>query len=186
MLNLNRNVMSPLRFTLSYRGPLRADSAKDKQNIRLRLHDQLKLLWGGFPFDKFHDHHFTDVESKKLVGKVIYLPLVRKSARLMAELDIFLLRNEMPGRIIVGGGDIDNRLKTLFDALRCPHSAKEAGSQSHTDSEIYTLLEDDSLITAVSVTTDRLLEQCESEEALLIVRVSVIAINFPVVGIQIA
>src|SRR5437867_2888244 len=178
--------MSPLRFTLSYRGPLRADSAKDKQHIRLCLHNQLKMLWSGPPFDRFHDHHFTDAESKKSVGKVTYFPLVSKSNRLIAELDIFLLRNEAPGRIIVSGGDIDNRLKTLFDALRCPHSAKEAGSQSHTDSEIYTLLEDDSPITAVSVTTDRLLEQCESEEALLIVRVSVIAINFPVGGIQIA
>ena len=178
--------MSPLRFTLSYRGPLKAASTKDKQKIRLCLHDQLKMLWSGFPFDEFHDHHFNDAESKKLVGKVTYLPLVRKSARLIAELDILLLRNEVPGRIIVGGGDIDNRLKTLFDALRCPHSAKEAGSQSHTDSEIYTLLEDDSLITAVSVTTDRLLEQCDPEEAFLIVRVSVIPINFPVGGIAIA
>jgi len=178
--------MSPLRFTLSYRGSLRADSVKDKQKIRLCLHDQLKMLWHGSPFDSFHDHHFTDAKSKKLVGKVTYLPLVRKSAHLIAELDIFLLRNELPGRIIVDGGDIDNRLKTLFDALRCPQSAREAGSQSHTYTEIYTLLEDDSLITAVSVTTDRLLEQCDPEEALLFVRVSVIPINFPVGGIQIA
>ena len=178
--------MSPLRFTLSYRGPLRADSAKHKQHIRLCLHNQLKMLWSGSPFDKFHNHHFTDAQSKKLVGKVTYLPLVRKSNRLIAELDIFLLRNEMPGRIIIGGGDIDNRLKTLFDAFRCPQSAGEAGSQSHTDSEIYTLLEDDSLITAVRVTTDRLLERCEPEEALLIVRVSVIPINFPIGGIEIA
>jgi hypothetical protein len=144
------------------------------------------MLWSGFPFDKFHDHHFTDAGSKKLVGKVTYLPLVRKSNRLIAELDIFLLRNEAPGRIIVSGGDIDNRLKTLFDALRCPQSAGEAGSQSHTHSEIYTLLEDDSLITAVSVRTDRLLVQCEPEVALLIVRVSVIPINFAIGGIEIA
>ena len=177
--------MSPLRFTLSYRGSLKADSTKDKQKIRLCLHDQLKTLWSGFPFNEFHDSHFTGPDSKRLVGKVTYLPLVRKSAHLIAELDILLLRNEVPGRIIVGGGDIDNRLKTLFDALRCPHSAEEAGSQSHTDSEIYTLLEDDSLITAVGVTTDRLLEQCSPEEALLIVRASVVPINFPVGGIQV-
>lgn len=178
--------MSPLRFTLAYRGPLRADSTKDKQHIRSQVHDQLNMLWGGFPLNEFRDHHFTDAESKKLVGKVTYLPLVRKSARLIAELDILLLRNEVPGRIIVGGGDIDNRLKTLFDALRCPHTAEEAGSQLDADTEIYTLLEDDSLITAVSVTTDRLLEKCNPEEALVIMRVSVIPINFPVGGIGIA
>lgn len=144
------------------------------------------MLWSGFPFYEFRKHHFTDAESKKLVGNVTYLPLVRKSAQLVAELDILLLRNEAPGRIIVGGGDIDNRLKTLFDALRCPHTPEEAGSQLHGETEIYTLLEDDSLITAVSVTTDRLLEECDREEALLIVRVSVIPINFPVGGIKIA
>jgi len=110
---------------------------------------------------------------------------VRKSAHLIAELDILLLRNEVPGRIIVDGGDIDNRLKTLFDALRCPHSAEEAGAQPDSDSAIYTLLEDDSLITAVGVTTDRLLEQCAPEEALLIVKVTVVPINFPVGGIQV-
>src|SRR5467141_3966724 len=177
--------MSPFRFTLSYRGPLRADSIKDKQNIRLCVHDQLKMLWRGFPFNEFRDHHFSDAESKKLVGDVTYLPLVRKSAHLIAELDILLLRDEVPGRIIVGGGDIDNRLKTLFDALRCPHTAEEAGSQLRAETEIYTLLEDDSLITGVRVTADRLLERCEPEEALLIVRVSVIPINFPVGGIGI-
>src|SRR6266480_3708288 len=127
--------MSPLRFTLSYRGSLKADATRDKQKIRLQVRDQLKTLWSGFPFDKFHDRHFDDADSKRLVGTVTYLPLVRKSAHLIAELDILLLRNEVPGRIIIGGGDIDNRLKTLFDALRCPHSVEEAGARSGTDRE---------------------------------------------------
>src|SRR5438094_10192534 len=100
--------MSPLRFTLSYRGPLRADSAKDKQHIRLCLHNQLKMLWSGSPFDKFHNHHITDAQSKKLVGKVTYLPLVRKWNRLIAELGIFLLWYDMPSRVIIGRGDMDH------------------------------------------------------------------------------
>ena len=39
--------------------------------------------------------------------------------------EIFMLRPEVPGAIITQGGDIDNRLKTLFDALRMPQNENE-------------------------------------------------------------
>jgi len=57
-------------------------------------------------------------------------------------------------------GDIDNRLKTLFDALRIP----EAGENYHLNTKeagetpFFCLLEDDKLITKVSVETDQLLQ----------------------------
>jgi hypothetical protein len=34
---------------------------------------------------------------------------------------ITLLRPEAPGNIVTQGGDIDNRLKTLLDALKVPN-----------------------------------------------------------------
>jgi hypothetical protein len=41
-------------------------------------------------------------------------------------LDILFLRRDMPGvPLIHSGGDIDNRLKTLFDALKIPESCAE-------------------------------------------------------------
>ena len=57
-------------------------------------------------------------------------------------------------------GDIDNRLKTLFDALRAPKNATEIpkGAVPGPDEDpFFCLLEDDALITAVSVETERLL-----------------------------
>jgi hypothetical protein len=45
--------------------------------------------------------------------------------RLVARLSIVMLRPEPPGSIITAGGDIDNRLKTLFDALRMPKVISE-------------------------------------------------------------
>lgn len=54
----------------------------------------------------------------------------------------------------------DNRLKTLFDALRVPRNVNELPSGAEPkDSEVpfRCLLEDDSLITGHAVTTDRLL-----------------------------
>jgi hypothetical protein len=61
--------------------------------------------------------------------------------------------------LVRNGGDIDNRVKVLFDGLRMPKSAAEIGGFAPEPDEdpFFCLLEDDSLITEVSVTTDRLL-----------------------------
>ena len=93
---------------------------------------------------------------------------------LIARLEITFLRPEEPGCLITKGGDIDNRLKTLFDALRIPNEANELPSRvTPQDDEMpifYCLLESDSLVTSVSVATDRLLVQTgESDEVLLII-----------------
>jgi hypothetical protein len=47
-----------------------------------------------------------------------YLPLIRKSLNLACAVDILFLRHEDPGSLILQGGDIDGRIKTLFDASR--------------------------------------------------------------------
>jgi hypothetical protein len=62
------------------------------------------------------------------------------------------------GRIIQGG-DIDNRLKTLFDGLRIPKELKEIGGVPIEDDEkpFFCLLQDDALITEVKVRADTLL-----------------------------
>jgi hypothetical protein len=62
--------------------------------------------------------------------------------------------------------DVDNRLKTLFDALRMPDSPEELGagteqgkvSPDADEDPFYVLLQDDREITHVSVMTDTLLE----------------------------
>jgi hypothetical protein len=77
----------------------------------------------------------------------------------VCQLDILFLRREKPGSI-VHGGDLDNRLKTLFDALRMPFDDSELGKVGPTspDELLYCLLEDDSLISRVSVETHQLLD----------------------------
>ena len=95
---------------------------------------------------------------------------------MIAELDLTLLRPGPPGNLIVQSGDIDNRLKTLLDALKIPKeptalAADEAPLQNETP--FFCLLEDDSLITAISVTTDRLLEKTvDPNEVLLLIHVT--------------
>jgi len=75
-----------------------------------------------------------------------------------------MLRPHAPGDVI-SAGDLDNRLKTLFDALRIPVLNERYSGRSPGDDEkpyFYCVLEDDKLITKVSVETDQLLEYVSS------------------------
>ena len=101
------------------------------------------------------------------------------SLKLVAELDILLLRPEDPGSI-VQRADIDNRLKTLFDALRYPSIPQEIPARwSPADGEapLFCLLDDDRLITRVNVDTDRLLASNSPDEVDLTIRVRVRALS---------
>lgn len=158
-----------MEFTLVYRGPLKANGrAIEKQAIRRIFHGQLKQLWGQAPLSDFGppgghllDENPTqgDISIIQRVGAFTFAPLVTAKLHLIAELDIMLLRPEPPGALITQGGDIDNRLKTLLDALRMPHNDSEIpGVPLPGESPFFCLLEDDNLITKIGVSTDRLLE----------------------------
>lgn len=86
----------------------------------------------------------------------VHIPLVRKSLDLNCSLDIPFLRQEDPGNLVLQGGDIDNRIKTLFDALTMPKPDNET-KYPQRGGVTYSLLESDSLISGVNVSTDRLL-----------------------------
>jgi hypothetical protein len=90
-------------------------------------------------------------------GNFQFIPLVEESLRLRVSLDIlFLRRDNYP--LVKEGGDIDNRLKTLFDALRVPPTLDGlGGAPEDGETPFFVLLEDDSLISEVRVNTDSLL-----------------------------
>lgn len=160
-----------MEFTLHYRGDLKANRGpKDKQVIRRHFHSQLKLLWQQLPLSEHRtllgeNQREGDVSIFKQVGNFNFAPLVCQKLNLVAELSITLLRPEAPGSLITQGGDIDNRLKTLFDALTMPIQASQIPQDdlpSVDETPFFCLLEDDNLIIKVSVATDRLLEPCKS------------------------
>jgi hypothetical protein len=100
--------------------------------------------------------------------------LVRNTHALKCNLDITFLRKEDAG-LVYQGGDLDNRLKTLFDALAVPPTDQVVDDQSLSDDPVYCLLEDDSLITGVNVKTQRLLARPKSQKSdvLLVIDVDV-------------
>ena len=90
-------------------------------------------------------------------GGFHFVPLVEQSLCLRVSLDIlFLRRDQHP--LIKAGGDIDNRLKTLFDAFRVPDTtAGLGGIPQEGEDPFFVLLQDDCLISEVRVSTDNLL-----------------------------
>jgi len=73
-------------------------------------------------------------------------------------LDILFLRHEPKGGIIQSG-DLDNRINTLFDALRIPNQSQipDTVDPANEPSPFFCLLSDDKFIAEFRVTSDRLL-----------------------------
>jgi hypothetical protein len=174
-----------MEFSLTYRGILHSNgNSRHKHQIRKHFHRQLKLLWDQYPLKMYrnylHEQNPSPKDDELWVSLVFpleeyrFVPLVTQELFLVAELNIILMRPEQHGEIITQAGDIDNRLKTLFDALQMPKPNQlEEKQQPEADEEpFFCLLEDDNLITKVAVTTEQLLEPVEDDsEVLLIIQV---------------
>jgi hypothetical protein len=109
-----------------------------------------------------NDHH------KKIRG-FHFAPFVSNPLQLIAELDILLLKYD-----VVGGADIDNLLKTSFDALRAPQHKNELPPKAKPETgekPFFCLLEDDSLITSFKVTCDRVLEYQNRSDVFMMIHV---------------
>ncbi|MGO9449973.1 MAG: hypothetical protein ACLQDV_02835 [Candidatus Binataceae bacterium] len=187
-LELNHPVEA-MRLTLTYEGPLHAASAgntrnSEKHEIRRVFHRQLRDVWYDLPLKDSIGRYrtLTREEREKIlhaVGPYTFLPLVSRRLYAVAELDVLFLRREPAGGIVNNAGDIDNRIKVLFDALRMPLDANEipVDAQPTADEDVMCcLLEDDSLITAFRLESERLLGPLEPDResnVKLVIRVSI-------------
>lgn len=156
-----------MKISLHYRGRLNANgSPSHKHDIRLHFHKQLKTLWQQFPLTEFNNwlqksSNPNDYSVLRNLGLFTYAPLITEQMNGIAELSIVLLRPEKPGGLITQGGDIDNRLKTLFDALTMPrhdNSLPKNLDMAIMPEPFFCLLEDDNLVTSLHVRTEQLLE----------------------------
>jgi hypothetical protein len=186
-----------LTFTLIYDGALPSSGGpNEKQMIRRAFHPQLKVWWEAGPLAA------TFQEIDKTIWQVFkfeplsldlgfaFLPLITDHLQCVCELDVLLLKPETPGHFIKNDGDIDNRLKILFDALRRPRDKNEipAGDTPEPGETpyFYCLLDDDRLITKVTILADRLLLPLASPHHIrLVIGVKVRAthlthFNFPI------
>ena len=87
-----------------------------------------------------------------------FVALVKPGMGLGCELDIDMQVNHEPGSVITQAGDLDNRLKTLLDALRIPKDAQEFRGHTNTlppDNAFVCLLENDAAVTKICISTER-------------------------------
>jgi hypothetical protein len=172
-----------VEFRLLYEGQLGADRRPaEKHAIRRSFHPQLRHLWKIKKnlqelAERRSTHYLVSNQDPRPTTQVERIgigikemgrywsragfqlvPLVTRERELRCSLDILLLRPE-EDRFIFTSGDIDGRLKTLFDALRMPDNERETGGAVPGEDEtpLFCLLEDDRLISEVRVNTDQLL-----------------------------
>ena len=180
-----------MEFRLLYSGDqLFADGdAAQKHAIRRVFHPQIKQLWKsdsklsrlaadrGFYFlpqgtdpngkgtgDLARQAHFERMGNSYPRGDFRFVPLVEEENVLRVSIDIlFLRRDQHP--LIMAGGDIDNRLKTLFDAFRVPSRSEGLDTPLDGEDPFFVFLQDDKLICDISVTTDNILLLPDSARA---------------------
>lgn len=174
-----------MEFRLIYEGPLHGQGAKSphKWEIRRALHPQLERLWQvRRPLHEASGHLLahparpgqTSVIVEK--GGMLFAPLVTQRLDLYVELSVLLFRQQPRGALITDGGDIDNRLKTLLDGLRVPHGSNE-GRQTLPDQPdprpMFCLLEDDALVSKVTVESEQLLRPAKPDEVVAVISVNI-------------
>lgn len=157
--------------------------AADKHAIRRALHPQLRELWKSQPQLKREWGSYMEAEraqggpesiaadpyrGERLLhptqrNAFTFVPLVTSRHHMLCELDILFLRADRDerGRILEpnSGGDLDNRLKVLFDGLKMPKEPNELPPMAAPDADetpFFCLLENDSLISALRVESERL------------------------------
>ncbi len=124
-----------MEFRLVYEGQLpssgnSSNHPREKHAIRKIFHQQLAELWQKNSLLKLVATRYVTAPKLGTVPNILaskfercnfrFIPLVNAEFGLVCSLDILFLRRENPGEVITQGGDIDNRIKTLFDALQVP------------------------------------------------------------------
>jgi hypothetical protein len=159
-----------MEFRLVYRGPLKSNGGPEHKNqIRRYFHSQLKVLWEQHSglrrlsdTTRAHQKHKKEPQlsvNNRAGNTYNFLYLIGEKHGLSCALDVLFLRRESAGGLFEHRGDLDNRLKTLFDALKAPHEIDELpdGPAGADENPFFCALEDDKYIDRVTITTDRLL-----------------------------
>ncbi|GMO78815.1 hypothetical protein BwDG23_48470 [Bradyrhizobium ottawaense] len=186
-----------MKFRLIFEGaipPRPRATLSQLHDIRLKLAPQLETLWSFEPLarekNSWLQHPGSEPRGYAILeqrGTSLFAPLISKRNDLQCELDVTFLRQQAPGQLIGDGGDIDNRVKTLLDALSVPPPAQaDFFSTIGPNRPIYCLLQDDGLVIKLTVETDRLLRPAADKYdlfAILHVTVRATRVTFGTLGL---
>ena len=144
-------------LVLTYRGPLPAVNDRNKRNtekqiIRRSLHEQIvngpkkRYMMLAEHSELWRPRKIRNFSFHALICKNPFFP------RRGCDLEIKILSND-PFGALYQKGDLDNRLKTLFDALCLPNKDQLPANDypKERESPLWVLLADDSLITDLHI-----------------------------------
>jgi hypothetical protein len=156
-----------------------------KSRIRAAVHPQIRDFWlshpsssfpsspvtakfteKGLPFWEYYSDQHKVVSASKHIHR--FAPLITERVYNGCSVSVLFLRRDTPNTPLIHQGDLDNRMKVLFDALRMPQKPLEIeDSLQPTDQNpCFCLVEDDKYIDHVSITTDRLLVPLQAGESI--------------------
>lgn len=165
-----------MKFVLTYDGPLKSAANDSRKILKMQLrrafrpqlqelillHPVLKDQWA--TDRRIYAHEILDTNGVHFpqfrCGPFDFVPFVNRHMHLLCHLDILFMRREPAGKLFEGN-DLDNRIKTLFDALRMPLTVDELPSSDkpkESESPFLCLVEDDAQISGFSIRTERLLD----------------------------
>ena len=154
-----------MKFKLIYYGELLINPKRRTHHlhdIRSVLSPQLKRLTEISPYTEIRDKLTARGTGVREVGGVKFFPIITPELDLLAEIDVQIMHPEI---LDTPHADIDNRMKTLLDALKRPQNANEVAEATQKevhgkkDNTIYTLLDDDHLVTRLTINTSHLLAE---------------------------
>jgi hypothetical protein len=189
-----------LDFTLTYEGPLpsgQGDHRRQGKNmLRVVFHRQLEHLcethWelglatkGKLPVATLRGENLgvpgTMPDGLFIVqrGGYDFVPLFSQTRPFLIKVRIEIYRTQWRGRVFNPGGDLDNQAKVVLDGLRVPQDDIEArGLDLPTGARCYSLLENDALITAVTIESRQSLRTEAPDYANLMVHVEATLARF--------
>jgi hypothetical protein len=182
-----------MKLTLRFRGELPSNGGpEEKHSIRLQLHLQLQAYWQ-------KDSRLRDISKqvkslqvptlkssrfeviRPIQGQMNFfwrhplcgynfVPLVTGVRESHCHLSLRFYRKTEDEGILFHGGDIDNRLKTFFDALQVPHAIEQMPSSTRNAQDdqkewpaMFCLVDNDRSITKLAIESFILLTEIPSD-----------------------
>jgi hypothetical protein len=175
-----------MKLSLRYAGEIPSNGTPvEKHVIRLALHKQLAKFWAD---DSRLKEMNKDLKSLQIAAKsrgsfavprpivgmqnfffryplggIDFIPLVTNVLECHVHLEIRLYRQKELNGFLFLGGDVDNKFKTFFDALKVPYNEEEVPAQDNVSSNlnewpvVFCLVDNDRAVTKLNIESIALL-----------------------------